>query len=440
MRGCDSKIFNFLTMYKLTKLKNGVRVLTVPMSGVGSVTTLVMVGAGARYETPKINGLSHFLEHMFFKGTKKRPTAQDISSVIDGIGGEFNAFTSKEYTGFYVKAAKKHMDLSLDVLSDMLLHSKLESAEIEKEKGVIVEEINLYEDTPMRRIGDVFEELLYGDQPLGRAVLGTKDVIKSLRRDDFVSYIKGLYKGGNVIVGVAGGIKDEQLAVKSVERYFGGLENEKVPHSLAVKDEQCQPKVLIKHKKTDQAHLSIGVRAFEVDNPKRYAMSVLSTILGGNMSSRLFIQVREKRGLAYYVRSGADHYKDAGYFVTQAGLDINRIEEAIKVILDEYSKVTQVTEGTRVTEEELRRAKEYIKGKMVLELEDSQSLAGLYVSQALLEKEIKTVEEIMKRIDVVTKEDVVKVAGEVFKNERLNLAIIGPFEDGKKFEKLLRFN
>jgi len=399
------------------------------------VTTLVMVGAGSRYENKKINGLSHFLEHMFFKGTTKRPTALDISSVVDGIGGEFNAFTSKEYTGYYVKAASKHMDLSLDVLSDMILHSKFDSAEIEKEKGVIMEEINLYEDTPMRRIGDVFEELLYGDQPLGWAVLGTKDVIKSITRDHFVQYISDLYKGGNVIVGVAGGIADEKLAIDNVERYFGELADEKVPAPLAVDNEQCQSKVLVKYKKTDQAHLSIGVRAFPVDSPERYAMSVLSTILGGNMSSRLFIQVRERRGLAYYVRSGADHYRDAGYFVTQAGLDIKRIEEAVSVIVDEYWKLTNKGE---LSDAELTKAKEYIKGKMVLELEDSQSVAGLYVSQALLEKEIKTADVIMEKIDKVTKEDVARVAMEVFKKYKLNLAIIGPFDTGKKFEELLK--
>lgn len=432
-------------MYKLTKLKNGVRVLTIPMNGVESVTTLVMVGAGSRYEDKKINGLSHFLEHMFFKGTKKRPTALDISSEIDGIGGEFNAFTSKEYTGYYVKAAKKHLELSLDVISDMLLHSTFSSAEIEKEKGVIVEEINLYEDTPMRRIGDTFEELLYGDQALGWRVIGTKDVIKSISRDMFVRYIEGLYKGGNVIVGIAGGIgstsprlrgaSDEKLAINFVERYFGELKGEKGGKLLAVKGEQRQPKVLVSYKKTDQAHMCLGVRAFPVDHPDRYALSVLSTILGGNMSSRLFIQVRERRGLAYYVRSSTDHYHDAGYFVTQAGLDIKRIEEAVRVILEEYYKVTKMTE---VTEGELTKAKEYIKGKMVLELEDSQSVAGLYVSQALLEKEIKTPSEIMKKVGGVTKEDVARVAGEVFRNEKLNLAVIGPFDSGEKFEKILR--
>lgn len=420
-------------MFKLTKLKNGVRVVTVPMSGVESVTTLVMVGAGSRYENKKINGLSHFLEHMFFKGTTRRPTALDISSVVDGIGGEFNAFTSKEYTGYYVKAAKKHMDLSLDILSDMLLHSKFESAEIEKEKGVIVEEINLYEDTPMRKISETFEELLYGDQPLGWRVIGTKDVIKSINRDDFVSYIEGLYKGENVIVGMAGGTIDEKLSVGLVERYFGELENEKVKKPLAVKDDNCQKSVLLQFKKTDQAHLCLGVKAFPVDHPDRYALSVLATILGGNMSSRLFIQVREKRGLAYYVRSGADHYRDSGYFVTQAGLDIKRIEEAIQVILNECQKVTKATE---ITKEELTKAKEYIKGKMVLELEDSQSVAGLYVSQALLEKEIKTPEEIMRKIEEVTLGDVARVAEKIFKNFRL--AVIGPFSDGQKFEKILK--
>ncbi|MBI4999643.1 insulinase family protein, partial [Candidatus Gottesmanbacteria bacterium] len=322
------------------------------MPHVQSVTVLVLVGAGSRFENKRISGLSHFLEHMAFKGTKRRPTALEISSLIEGIGGEFNAYTSKDQTGFYIKAANKHLAVLVDVLSDMLLHSKFETVEIERERGVIIEEINLYEDTPSRKIGEIYEELLYGDTPLGRDIAGKKETISKIKREDFLDYIKGLYAPENTVVVVAGGISDFGLLALSkfscekrisdlIGKWLGDWENNATWHYDKMSDKQNKPAAKIVYKKTEQAHLALGVRGYNLFHPDRYGLAVLSTILGGGMSSRLFIQVRERRGLAYYVYSMAEHYADVGHLVSRAGVDLNKIEEAIKVILEEYWKMAE---------------------------------------------------------------------------------------------------
>ncbi|MEK9178326.1 MAG: pitrilysin family protein, partial [Patescibacteria group bacterium] len=295
--------------FKKTTLKNGLRVLTSPMPSFESATVLVMVGAGSRYETKLNNGISHFLEHMAFKGTKKRPSAVEISGLIDSIGGEFNAFTSKEYTGYYIKSGKNNIELSFDLLSDMVQNSILLDKEIEKEKGVILEEINLYEDTPMRNIGDVYERLLYGDSPMGWDTAGEKDIIKKITREDFLAYFKALYSPSNMTIVAAGGA-DERKILPLANKYFSSMESFETLRPLPVEEKQKGAQVHIKPKKTEQAHLAMGIRTVPLDSPEKYPLSVLSSILGGGMSSRLFHEVREKRGLAYYVRTSSDHYED----------------------------------------------------------------------------------------------------------------------------------
>ena len=416
-------------------LKNGLRLITVPMPSFESATVMVMVGAGSRYETEKNNGISHFLEHMAFKGTIKRPTAQDIASLIDGIGGEFNAFTSKEVTGYYVKSAVTHVDLCLDILSDMLQNSKLDKTEIEKEKGVILEEINLYEDTPSRKIGDIYEGLLYGDTPLGWDIAGRKEVIKAITREDFVEYMASLYSADNITVVVAGGIKTEEVE-QMVEKYFGEMKSFDTLKCLPIVENQVKPDLYMRHKVTEQVHISIGFRTVSIESEEKHALSVLAAILGGGMSSRLFSEVREKRGLAYYVRTNTEHYLDAGNIASTAGLDPKRIEEGIEVIVSEYSKFANGT--ANVTKEELSKAKEYLKGHFVLELEDSRSVAALHAQAELLEKKIETPEEAMQKVDAVTLEQVNAMAKKYFVQKHLNLAIIGNFEDRQKFEKLLK--
>ncbi|MCL4398049.1 insulinase family protein [Patescibacteria group bacterium] len=418
-------------MYSKTVLPTGLRLVSIPMPAVKTATALIMVEAGSRYETARINGISHFLEHMIFKGTKNRPNSLAISSLIDGIGGSFNAFTSKEYTGFYVKAESAHLPLVLDVLSDMLLNSLYNPEELNRERGVIIEEINMYEDQPQARVGEYFEELLYDNHPLARQVVGTKEVIEKVSRQDMVDYVKKMYHSKAIVVGLAGDIASSS---KLAEKYFDNVPKGNENEYLAVEENQTKPGSLVHYKKTDQAHMCVGVRAYDMNHPDRYVVEVLATILGGNMSSRMFIEVREKRGLAYYVHTDNEEFHDAGYLMTQAGIRLNNVDEAVKVILEQYGKIRDI----KVKEEELKRAKDYAKGKMALALEDSFRVASFYTSQELLRKEIETPEEVLKKIEAVTAEDIQRVAKDIFVNQKLNLAIIGPFEDSKRFDLLLK--
>lgn len=421
--------------YKRTVLGNGLRVITIPMPSFESATVMILVGAGSRYETKQNNGISHFLEHMAFKGTKKRPSALDISTLIDGIGGECNAFTGKETTGYYIKSSTSHVELSLDILSDMLKHSLFDEHEIDKERGVILEEINLYEDTPARRIGDVYERLLYGDTPLGWDISGEKDVIKSIKRDDFISYMSSLYSSSNMTVVVAGGI-EPQVVVKLVEKYFGDMAPFGTKKYENIVESQEKPRVFVKHKNTEQVHLALGVRTVPLNHSHHYPLTILSSILGGGMSSRLFHEVREKRGLGYYVRSSSDHYADCGNFTTTAGIDPKRSQEAVKVIVNEYRKIAD--SGTHISDKEFKKAKEYVKGHFVLELEDSRDVANYYAHQELLEKAIDNPEKLLLKIDGVEICDVEEVAQTYFVYKHLNLAVIGDHTDKETFEKLLQ--
>jgi predicted Zn-dependent peptidase len=420
--------------FNKTILPNGIRVLTIPMPSFESATSMVMVGAGSRYEVRKNNGISHFLEHMAFKGTKKRPNAMAISSLVDGIGGEMNAFTGKETTGYYIKSLATHADLCLDILSDMLQNSLFDEKEIEKEKGVIIEEINLYEDTPVRKLGDVYERLLYGDTPLGWDIAGEKDVIRSITKEDFRKYMASLYSPHNMTVVLAGGITPEE-SLKLAEKYFGNMPKFDTLRYDKILENQKKPEVLIKHKTTEQVHVAVGFRTVPVDHKDQYPLSVLSAILGGGMSSRLFHEVREKRGLAYYVRSSSDHYMDCGTLVSTAGVDAKRTTQAVEVIVEEYRKIKSEKHG--ITKEELKKAKEYLKGHMVLELEDSRSVASFYAQQELLESKIDNPDDVLVKIDQVTEEEIVAAARKYITNEGLNLAVIGNFEDKEQFTKLL---
>ena len=418
-------------------LENGLRIITVPMPSFESATVLVMVKAGSRYENKKNSGISHFLEHMAFKGTQKRPSAQAISSIIDGIGGEFNAFTSKEYTGYYIKSQKTHIGLSLDLLSDMLMQSKLDEKEIEKEKGVIIEEINLYEDTPARKIGDIYERLLYGDTPMGWDIAGERDIIRAITREDFVKYMDTLYSADNMTVVIAGGI-DQDKAVEQVKKYFGKMKQFKTAPYKPVKEAQKKPGLLLRPKSTEQVHIEVGVRTAGIETKDRYPLSVLAAILGGGMSSRLFEEVREKRGLGYYVRTHSEHYEDVGGVSSTAGVDPKRVAEAVDVIMAEYQKVAAGKMG--ITDEELKKAKEYLKGHLVLELEDSRSVAGFYAHAELLEEKIRNPDEVLEKIDKVTKDDVNAVGKKYFKNAGLNLALIGNFDNRQALENVLHLS
>jgi predicted Zn-dependent peptidase len=321
--------------YKKTTLKNGLRIITAPVAGTETATVVVMVGVGSRHETEKEAGISHFLEHMMFKGTKKRPTTLDISSELDAIGGEFNAFNSKDKNGYYAKVDAKHLDTALDVVADMYLNSKIEEEEIKKESGTILQELNMYEDTPMRRVDEIFETLLYGKNPLGRDIVGYKKTIKALRRKNFIDYMKKFYVASDTVVSIAGKF-DEDKTIAQVEKYFSGMKKGKKAEPIRVSENQKSPGIKVKFKKTDQTHLILGVRAYDWNSKDRYSLSLLSVILGGNMSSRLFIEVREKRGLAYYIRTSRDSFVDVGYLSARAGVEHKNLGLVIETILAEY--------------------------------------------------------------------------------------------------------
>ncbi len=314
---------------KLLRLPNNLKVLSSQLPGTKSVTILILVGTGSRYEDTQTNGVAHFAEHMFFKGTKKRPTALDISTLIDGIGGEFNAFTSKEYTGYFVKASAKHVDLVLDILGDMLMHSKFEQEEVDRERGVILEELRMYLDTPVRYIHDLYEQLLYGDQPLGWDIIGTIDSLKAINRPAFLRFKEAYYNPENMLVSIAGGVSHTDTE-DITNKYLGKLKHNKTAKFAKAKISQNKPAVRIGTKNTEQAHVSLGVRGYQRGHKNHYVMAVLNAILGTSMSSRLFIQLRERRGLAYYVRSGYEEYHDTGGFGATAGVPPGKINEAIR--------------------------------------------------------------------------------------------------------------
>ena len=419
-------------MFKKTTLKNGLRLITAPMPSSQTVTVLVLFAAGSKYETKEISGLSHFLEHMFFKGTKKRPDTMAIAGVLDRVGGRYNAFTSKEFTGYWAKVANDHLDLALDWVSDILLNSKFDGAEIDKERGVIIEEINMYMDTPMIYVENLWEQLLYGDQPAGWDVAGTKETVSSVTRAQFLDYFKTHYKTENALVCVGGAI--DNAVSQKVQKYFGRLAKGEETKKLAVAEKQTKPKALIFNKTTDQTHLCLGVRAYDIFHKDRIPLLVLANILGGMMSSRLWISVREKKGLAYYVRASVENYTDSGYLVAQAGVANNRVEEAIAAILKEYQKIRDQKIGAA----EIKKAKDNIKGAMRISLETSDELASWLAMQEILKKEILTLEQVFAKVDAVTAADLSRVAADIFQPAKLNLALIGPFKEKGKFEKLLK--
>ena len=418
--------------YKKTTLKNGLRLITVPLPHTRTATVLVLVGTGSKYETKEINGVSHFLEHLFFKGTKKRPNTLEIAETLDRVGGEYNAFTSKETTGFWAKVESKYLDIALDWISDIFLNSKLEEKEIEREKGVIVEEINMYLDTPIAYIGELWEKLLYKDQPAGWRVIGEKENILKINRERILNYFKNHYSSLNTEICVAGDI-DPQKIEEKIEKYFNNVNQDSSKQKISVKEEQEKPESLVYHKKTDQTHLCLGTRGYNIFHPQKYSQELLSIILGGNMSSRLFISIRERKGLAYHIRTYSEANLDTGYLVTQAGIDHKNINKVVGLILKEY----KLLKNKSITEKELQKAKDYWKGALSLSLELSDSQAFFCADQELLEQKLETPEEKFKKIDQVTINDIKKIAEDIFQPEKLNLAIIGPFKDKTKFQSLL---
>ncbi|PIY93243.1 MAG: hypothetical protein COY69_02665 [Candidatus Magasanikbacteria bacterium CG_4_10_14_0_8_um_filter_32_14] len=415
-------------MYEYLELKNKAKVYFVPLQDTKSLTTLVMYPVGSRFEADKMAGVSHYVEHLMFKGTKKRPNTLVLTREIDRLGAHYNAFTGKEYTGYYIKADAKYSEVSMDILSDMLFNSKFDEKEMEREKGPIIEEIRMYKDNPLMNIDNIFEDLMFGGCPLGRDIAGTEVHVRSYKRPDVIKYRDTYYSPDNMTIVVAGAI-DEKIK-KEVEKYFGAGKNS------GAKKRDYKPacfghaeknkRITVEKKETDQVQIMLGFPGLNHEDNRNYAESVMNTILGGSMSSRLFIQIRERRGLAYMIRSGAGNFRDTGYFYVRAGLEAKNINKAIGVIKKEIEKICE----KGVSKKELEDAKTHIRGSQTLSLEDSASQADYYAEEALFSKKIETPEERLQKIEKVTNEDIIKLAKQIFKWNQMRVAIIGNVEKG----------
>ncbi|OGZ47241.1 MAG: hypothetical protein A3J54_01385 [Candidatus Ryanbacteria bacterium RIFCSPHIGHO2_02_FULL_45_13b] len=418
-----------------TTLKNGMRVITVPMKDTKSLTLLALFGTGSRYETKKTNGVSHFLEHLFFKGTTSRPRPGDVSQALDDVGAEHNAFTSKEYTGYWVKAASRHIPLALDIVSDILIEPLFKAEEIEKERGVIFQEMHMYLDTPRRYVHDLFESLVYGDEPLGWEIIGTSHSLRGLTRKDILAYRKSQYVGSNAVLVVAGSFHEEDTLgriKKAFERLPAGSAKPCSPFSVIKKDVS---RVHLEFKKSDQTHVVIGARSnFSMFHDERYAVALLATILGGKTSSRLFQEIREKRGLAYTVSAMTEQFLDSGYFSVYAGVPHGKTKEVVRRIRDEFWRAGE----SGISSRELRQAKDFWRGQFAISLESSDEVASFYGTHELFYKDVVSPEEVMEKIEHVTREEVTSVAQEIFHKQSVCLALIGPHRDDMAYEQLIR--
>ncbi len=419
--------------YEKKTFKSGLRAIVAPMENSETVTLLMLVGTGSRYEAKNINGISHFLEHLFFKGTKSRPSPGQVAGVLDKIGAAYNAFTSKEYTGFWVKSAFDEFDTGLDIVSDILLEPIFKKEEIEKERGVIFQEKNMREDMPQARASEILENVLYGDSPLGWDVIGTKQSIKSISREQIINYLKSHYIGSNAVVAVAGNI-DATAVFSKLGKAFKKMPRGKTGQRKKADDFQKNPQIKLVEKKTDQMHLAMGLRAYNMFDEKKYPFGLLSTILGGNMSSRLWMEIREKFGLAYYVGAGGEQYADAGYLSVRAGVPHEKLPEVVK----KTAEIITAIKNKGVSEQELKDAKSFTRGRLALSLESSDDIATFFAEQELLLRKILQPEDILKKIGKVSKSDILKIGADIFKPGKVNLVAIGQHKDIKRQEQLYK--
>jgi predicted Zn-dependent peptidase len=419
--------------YKKKVFGNGLKAIVAPMKNTETATLLVLVGTGSRYETKEVNGISHFLEHLFFKGTKNRPNPGQIHSALDRIGAVYNAFTSKEFTGFWVKTASPDFDIGLDIVSDILLEPIFKKEEIEKERGVILQEKNMIEDLPPRKAADVLESVLYGDAPLGWEVIGTNESIKKIERPEIINYLKEHYTGLNAVVVATGNIGSKAVFSK-LEKAFSSMPRGKIKLKKKASDFQKEFQIRLIEKKTDQMHLAIGLRAYNMFDKKKYALNLLSVILGGNMSSRLSMEIREKLGLAYYVGSGGDQYTDVGYLGISAGIPHEKLPKVLEKIVEIIGKIKQ----KGISEKELKDAKSFSRGRFALSLESSDEVAVFLGEQELFLKKILQPEEILKKIEKVSRNDIMKAGADVFNSSKSNLVAIGQHQDLKAKEQLYK--
>ncbi|MSR76667.1 MAG: insulinase family protein [Candidatus Omnitrophica bacterium] len=422
--------------YQITTIQSGVRVLTVPMKNFESVGVAIWVGAGSRYEDESISGVSHFLEHMLFKGTPKRSSRQ-IRLDIEGVGGMLNAFTGEESTCYFTKMLLGHLKTGLEVLSDMVIHAKLTRKDMEKERKVILEEIKMYQDLPSHGVHEEIIRMLWPGHPLGRPISGTYESVSRITRNDMLRYKTEHYYDQNILVSVAGSVDHDKI-VSWVQNMFLTRQPGKTRNYLKASRNQKSPEISLMTKKIEQTHFVMGIHTFSRFHPDRYKLALLNVILGANMSSRLFEVVREKRGLAYEIRSGTGFYQDAGYMAISAGVENTKAQKTIEVILLELKKIR--TRG--VTSSELRRAKEYFQSQLRMALEDTLDHL-LWVGERVIDGNLlPDLRKIDAAIQQVTESDVRQVAERLFVSKNLNLALMGPEpeKDRAAIQKIFSLN
>lgn len=415
-----------------TVLENGLRILTFTMTQTRAVSVSLFVGAGARYEPDALAGVSHFIEHMLFKGTSRRPTARHISEAIEGIGGYSNAYTDQETTTYWAKVAAPHFAEAADVLIDMLRCSRFEPTEIEKERRIIVEEINMSMDMPDQWVGILLGQVVWPDHPLGRDVAGTRESVVAITREQLLEYLEGHYLPGRTVVSVAGNVTHQEAVEMIVER-LADWPSASANGYLSAPDGLPSPRWLVEDRPTEQGHLCLAVPGLPRKHPDRFALGLLNTVLGEGMSSRLFLEVREAQGLAYAVDSSLSMLEETGLLVVYTGVDPERAPQAIRSVLVELDRLRQEP----VPEAELSKAREYIKGRLVLGLEDSGAVSAWYGRQALLLDKMLAPDDVLNAYDAVTAEDVQRIAQSLFVDEQLYLAAVGPFGDGEELGALL---
>ena len=419
-------------MYQKTTLDNGLRIITATMPHTRSVSICIFIGVGSRYEAEGKAGVSHFIEHLLFKGTKKRPTAKEISEAIEGVGGILNGGTDKELTVYWCKVAQSHFQLALDVLVDMLLHSKFDPPDIDKERRVIIEEINMSKDSPPQQVNMLIDELLWTNHPLGRDIAGSKESVAAITRATMVDYLQRQYQPNNTVVTIAGDIEHQEI-VAAVNRAFSSWTKQEERSGYLDYKEQVAQRLHIETRDTEQAHLCLALPGLSLFHPRRFTLDLLNVILGEGMSSRLFAEVRDKLGLAYSIHSYVEHFLDSGAVIIYAGVEPKNLPTAVRVILEQLSQLRE-----RVPESELSKAKELSKGRLLLRMEDSRNVAGWMGGQEILTGRILSVDQVVTIIDAIAVDELKQLAEELMVGSQLRLAVVGPVGGDEPLEELLK--
>lgn len=420
-------------MFKRIVRKDGSVIILVPQKDTKAVTFEVLYKVGSRQENDKNNGASHFVEHLMFKGTTRRPNTIDISKELDSVGAEYNAFTGKDKTGYYITTDSTHLPLAIDMISDMIYNSKFDPTEVDRERGVIVEEINMYEDNPLMYIDDVFEEVIFEGSKLGRSIAGPRVNIQTISRNALYNYYKKYYYNSNLVIGLAGKFNEAQ-ALKLIDKLFPVEKKQsRVKNTKISRGKQAKPKVRIVKRNLEQVQLMLGFKTLSIDDPRFMAVQVLANILGGNMSSRLFLNIRERKGLCYFIKATTSPYEHVSAFTIQAGLNKEKVYEALVAIKEELNDAAK----NGVSAEELKKSKDNIRGRMILKLENASSHLNFLMSQEMIDQKIKDLEDKLKELDKIKLAEVNKMAKDIFRWSEANLAVIGPFENKNKFLQIL---